>query len=435
MARKRKAGEGEEEMVSNDGNVGWDQLMEEAESLHGVRRARKRYLGEAARAYDEAACLLRGANTRTNFWPCSPSSHSKPALPPKIVNLLLLGIKARHNSLTQTTTFPVNQQEQEAREQENQFDHFFEMPGDISIVENSDTASSTADTMTISDHTSGFFESRYITEDHGSTSTFEADDSWSNVDGSGQENKAADALSRRVTLLSVMSVEVIGFEKLKEEYETCSEFGEIYLTLKDENHRVVNGYHFQDGYLFRDNKLCISKTSVRDFLIWEIHTGDMGLINFQFDDALGSSFYHSPFDIAQEIMEPMEQEHHGDEPPMIREIMKRWKHERKFSASLYAYNGVSECLRLAFRPGMPAVANGGYELPSNLGINNNNNEEEKRRDDMGKDAKEEVQEEVEIPRTPTEKGSSSSSSSFSKEDGDLSLWSSLDLPPICFNNI
>ncbi|CAN1169606.1 Ethylene-responsive transcription factor ERN1 [Linum perenne] len=24
---------------------------------------------EAARAYDEAACLLRGSNTRTNFWP------------------------------------------------------------------------------------------------------------------------------------------------------------------------------------------------------------------------------------------------------------------------------------------------------------------------------------------------------------------------------
>jgi EREBP-like factor len=135
------------------------------------------------------------------------------------------------------------------------------------------------------------------------------------------------------------------------------------------------------------------------------------------------------------MMEPMEQEHHGDEPPMIREIMKRWKHERKFSASLYAYNGVSECLRLAFRPGMPAAANGGYELPSNLGINSNNNEEEKKRDDMGKDAKEEVQEEVEIPQTPTEKGSSSSSSSLSKEDGELSLWSSLDLPPICFNNI
>ncbi|KAJ6401573.1 hypothetical protein OIU84_016885 [Salix udensis] len=51
------------------------------------------------------------------------------------------------------------------------------------------------------------------------------------------------------------------------------------------------------------------------------------LIDFQFDDALGSSCYHSPFDMAQEKMELTEQEHHGDEPPMIREIMKQWKHE------------------------------------------------------------------------------------------------------------
>jgi hypothetical protein len=39
-----------------------------------------------------------------------------------------------------------------------------------------------------------------------------------------------------------MSVEVTRFERLKEEYESCSEFGEIYLALKDENHRVINGY-------------------------------------------------------------------------------------------------------------------------------------------------------------------------------------------------
>jgi hypothetical protein len=67
---------------------------------------------------------------------------------------------------------------------------------------------------------------------------------------SGIENKATNALSRQVTLLSVMSVEVTVFERLKEEYESCSEFGEIFLTLKDENHRVINGYHLQDGYLF-----------------------------------------------------------------------------------------------------------------------------------------------------------------------------------------
>lgn len=42
MVRERKASKGEEEKVSNDGNMAWDQKMEEAESLHGVRRARKR---------------------------------------------------------------------------------------------------------------------------------------------------------------------------------------------------------------------------------------------------------------------------------------------------------------------------------------------------------------------------------------------------------
>ncbi|PKA49765.1 Ethylene-responsive transcription factor RAP2-11 [Apostasia shenzhenica] len=41
----------------------------------------------AARAYDEAACLLRGANTRTNFWPRSASVSS--ALPAKVLNILI----------------------------------------------------------------------------------------------------------------------------------------------------------------------------------------------------------------------------------------------------------------------------------------------------------------------------------------------------------
>ncbi|KAG1366838.1 putative ethylene-responsive transcription factor ERN1-like [Cocos nucifera] len=50
----------------------------------------------AARAYDEAACLLRGANARTNFWPCSPLSHRLP--PSKTYNLLLMRLKANNSS-------------------------------------------------------------------------------------------------------------------------------------------------------------------------------------------------------------------------------------------------------------------------------------------------------------------------------------------------
>ena len=41
----------------------------------------------------------------------------------------------------------------------------------------------------------------------------------------GSENCAADALSRRVTLLFTSQVEVTGFERIKEEYNDCPDLG------------------------------------------------------------------------------------------------------------------------------------------------------------------------------------------------------------------
>ena len=138
MARKRKVSESVEDKNSSEGTMAWDEMVKEAaaaEALGGARRARKRFVGvrqrpsgrwvaeikdtiqkirvwlgtfdtaeEAARAYDEAACLLRGANTRTNFWPCSPTSSTTPALPSKITNLLLQRLKARNNSCDPSKT-------------------------------------------------------------------------------------------------------------------------------------------------------------------------------------------------------------------------------------------------------------------------------------------------------------------------------------------
>jgi hypothetical protein len=91
----------------------------------------------------------------------------------------------------------------------------------------------------------------------------------------GIKNKAADALSRRVTLLSMMSTKVIGFERLRDEYESCPDFGKIHATLSSAPHPTIEDYTIQDGYLFKDNKLCIPRTSMRDFLLWELHAGGL----------------------------------------------------------------------------------------------------------------------------------------------------------------
>ena len=44
----------------------------------------------------------------------------------------------------------------------------------------------------------------------------------------GVKNKVVDMLSRRVMILVAMSTKVTGFERLREKYESCTDFGEIY---------------------------------------------------------------------------------------------------------------------------------------------------------------------------------------------------------------
>ena len=34
---------------------------------------------------------------------------------------------------------------------------------------------------------------------------------------------------------------------------------------------ILDDYTLQDGYLFKANKLCIPRSSVKDFLVWETH--------------------------------------------------------------------------------------------------------------------------------------------------------------------
>jgi len=87
------------------------------------------------------------------------------------------------------------------------------------------------------------------------------------------ENRIADALSRHRSLLSVISTEVVGFEKIKNTYEPCPDFENIFTVLRDSLTYEIDDFILQDGYLFRSYKLCISRTPLREFLVWELYAG------------------------------------------------------------------------------------------------------------------------------------------------------------------
>ncbi|KAI4997928.1 hypothetical protein ZWY2020_053270 [Hordeum vulgare] len=100
---------------------------------------------EAARAYDEAACLLRGANTRTNFWPSTATSnggagltenhghlhhHTPPpsALPSKVTNLLRRRLKRarsisdeHHISASATAQEALGQQQRRQEQEQEEY--------------------------------------------------------------------------------------------------------------------------------------------------------------------------------------------------------------------------------------------------------------------------------------------------------------------------
>ena len=89
------------------------------------------------------------------------------------------------------------------------------------------------------------------------------------------ENKATDALSRLPVTLHCMSAHVIGFDRLKDEYSTCSNFGIIYDEVSNGNRLEYVDFLVENGFLFKVTKLCIPRTSFRDLLIWEMHAGGL----------------------------------------------------------------------------------------------------------------------------------------------------------------
>lgn len=71
----------------------------------------------------------------------------------------------------------------------------------------------------------------------------------------GSKNKVTDALSQKVYILQTMSAQVIGFERLGDDYESCPDFGSIFHSLQGDQTTKSREYVLHDGYLFRSTHL------------------------------------------------------------------------------------------------------------------------------------------------------------------------------------
>ncbi|XP_017644431.1 uncharacterized protein LOC108485084 [Gossypium arboreum] len=88
----------------------------------------------------------------------------------------------------------------------------------------------------------------------------------------GKENVVADALSRRYALVNLIDYKLLGFEFMKDLYETDADFGEIY---KSCLHGAIDKYFQHEGYLFLEGKMCIPQGSVQEMLVNEAHSGGL----------------------------------------------------------------------------------------------------------------------------------------------------------------
>ncbi|XP_055803770.1 ethylene-responsive transcription factor ERN1-like [Solanum dulcamara] len=311
---------------------------------------------EAARAYDEAACLLRGANTRTNFWPSSSPSTS--ALPPKITKLLLSRLRERNNS----TAAGANDDDDSSNSNSlAEIGHQQQKPEEE-----------------FGDRVADFSDSPYTDylnypEDH-------------ITDNNAIANVSA-------TTRALTSIAQSGYNQ---------EF----------NIQPVNNYESSSTEIIEIGEAIT--TDVEDI---------ESNIDFQFLNEIGSCYY-SPFDLAEELsmVETMEQGmDFGEETSMVSEAMRRMNYERKFSASLYAFNGITECLKLKMKSGSVTQSE---QLSRLQNACKRNLEKEKENEECNgmTDQKKDEGNSSEVPFPSME----------SAYDSEFSLWSSIDLPPICF---
>ena len=88
----------------------------------------------------------------------------------------------------------------------------------------------------------------------------------------GKEIIVADALSKRYALVSNLNTKLLGFEYVKELYANDDDFASVYGACEK---AAFCKFYRLDGYLFRENRLCVPYTSMRELLMREAHGGGL----------------------------------------------------------------------------------------------------------------------------------------------------------------
>ena len=88
----------------------------------------------------------------------------------------------------------------------------------------------------------------------------------------GKENIMADALSHRYVLLSTLDARFVGFEHTKELYKDDNDFANVYNACET---LAFRKFYRLDGYLFKESRLCVPLSYMRELLVFEAHGGEL----------------------------------------------------------------------------------------------------------------------------------------------------------------
>lgn len=88
----------------------------------------------------------------------------------------------------------------------------------------------------------------------------------------GKSNIVTNVLSRRSALLTSPETKTLGFEHLKELYACDVDFANIYNSC---DHGAFEGHYQHDGFLFKRNRLSITKCYIRELFVREVREGGL----------------------------------------------------------------------------------------------------------------------------------------------------------------